>query len=255
MADTLTISKQIFLPNLAAGSTYDIDTSAAFGYTITKVRQIQTSSGSVTAAIKINGTAVTFSGPVTSFTVNTSAADHTASSGNSVSAGDRVTLEFSSNSGATNINLTLEATRTAVSSVTNSDGSLTISPTSGDVVASVDTTAWTAYTPTLSAVSGTFTTASATGRYKTLGKTTFIEIVISITNKGTAASGIEATLPNTAGSGQYALTGRESALTGKSVMGLITGGATQVSTITYYDYSDPIANGASITVSGVYENT
>jgi hypothetical protein len=59
MSSTLPIAYQIYLPNLVAGLTYDIDTSAAYPYTITEVDQIQTETGTVTAAIKINGTAVT----------------------------------------------------------------------------------------------------------------------------------------------------------------------------------------------------
>lgn len=63
-ASVLIISKQLYFPSLVAGLTYDIDTYAAFGYTITNVYQIQTSSGTVTAAIKINGTNITGLGSI-----------------------------------------------------------------------------------------------------------------------------------------------------------------------------------------------
>jgi hypothetical protein len=105
------ISKQIYLPSLAAGLTYDIDTYAAFAYTIDEVFQIQTSSGTVTAAIKINGTAVT---GLSSISVSSTAQNVAATGANSVAVGDRVQIVFSSNSGAQNINLTLAATDSAL---------------------------------------------------------------------------------------------------------------------------------------------
>jgi hypothetical protein len=105
-----TISKQIYLPNLNAGLTYDLDTYAAFPYTINEVYQIQTSSGTVTAAVKINTTAVTGLG---SISVSSTPQNVAATGANSVKVGDQVQLVLSSNSGATNINLTLAATRDA----------------------------------------------------------------------------------------------------------------------------------------------
>jgi hypothetical protein len=134
MANSLTISKQIYLPNLNAGLTCDIDTDAAFGYTITEVDQIQTSAGTVTAAVQIGGTNVTGLG---SISVSSTPQNVSATGANTVAAGNRVQIVFSGNAGATNINMTLKATRTAVSTVTNSDGTLTASPTAGDVVVSL----------------------------------------------------------------------------------------------------------------------
>jgi hypothetical protein len=134
MVTSLTISKQVFLSNLNAGLTYPLDTYAAFGYTVTSVEQIQTSSGTVTAALQINGTNIT---GLSSISVSSTPQNVTASGANTVSTGNALTLVFSSNSAATNIQFTLVATRTAVSSVSNSDGTLTISPTAGDVVASL----------------------------------------------------------------------------------------------------------------------
>jgi hypothetical protein len=109
---TTTISKQIYLASLAAGLTYDIDTYAAFAYDITELFQIQTSSGSVTAAIEINGTPVT---GLSSIAVDSTAQNVTASGANSVSVGDRVQIVFSSNSGAQDINMTLASTRSDIS--------------------------------------------------------------------------------------------------------------------------------------------
>jgi len=60
--------------------------------------------------------------------------------------------------------------------------------------------AWTSYTPSLSPDGGTLGSANATGRYKKIGKTVFIQLNIHITTVGTATGFLNATLPfNTAG--------------------------------------------------------
>jgi hypothetical protein len=59
-------------------------------------------------------------------------------------------------------------------------------------------TAWTAYTPTVTCATGVPTTFTATGRYKTLGKTTWIYVNVNITALGACAGDIFATLPGTA---------------------------------------------------------
>jgi hypothetical protein len=103
-----TTSKQIYLPNLNAGLTYDIDTYAAFAYTINEVYQIQTASGTVTAAVKINGTAVT---GLSSISLSSTPQNVAASGANTVNVGDRVQIVFSNNAAAKDINTTLAATR------------------------------------------------------------------------------------------------------------------------------------------------
>lgn len=106
--NTLTISKQVFLPDVSAGLTYPLDTYAAFGYTVTAVKQIQTASGTVTAAVKINGTSVT---GLSSISVSSTPQNVTASGGNTVSIGDALSLVLSSPSAPVNIQFTLVATR------------------------------------------------------------------------------------------------------------------------------------------------
>jgi hypothetical protein len=63
-------------------------------------------------------------------------------------------------------------------------------------------TAWTAYTPTITAGSGTFTSVSATGAFKQIGKTVYFRVSITITTNNTAAGRVEATLPVAANSAQ-----------------------------------------------------
>jgi len=114
--------------------------------------------------------------------------------------------------------------------------------------------AWTAYTPTITAGSGTFTTVSATGRYLTIGKVTHVKIEVNITTNGTAAGYIVATLPNTA-VGFAALSGRERNVSGKMLAGMIGVLSSTTTTCVNYDNTYPGANGASCLLNGSYENT
>jgi hypothetical protein len=107
---SMTISKQVYLPNLSAGLSYNLDTYAPFGYTVTEAYQIQTSSGTVTAALKINGTSIT---GLSSISVSSTPQNVAATGANTVSVGNTLSLVFSSNSSAANIQLTLAATRTS----------------------------------------------------------------------------------------------------------------------------------------------
>ena len=61
--------------------------------------------------------------------------------------------------------------------------------------AGVDQTAWTTYTPSVTAGAGTFGSVSATGRYKQIGKTVFVSIDVTITTNGTANNYFIVTAP------------------------------------------------------------
>lgn len=113
-------------------------------------------------------------------------------------------------------------------------------------------TAWTTYTPTVSVGSGSMTTKTATGRSKTLGKTTWIEILLLITTNGSAATSISLTLPNTAGNTKYALAAHNDT-TGTACTALIESGGTTV-TLFKYDGSYPGADSTNLVVGGVYES-
>ncbi len=114
-------------------------------------------------------------------------------------------------------------------------------------------TAWSAYTPTITAQTGTATTVTATGRSKTIGKTVFVQATITITSVGTASGVLFATLPFTAVTGPIqVLSGVESAVTGKTCKAFLTSGATQA-TITFYDNTSVWANSNVVSFTGVYE--
>jgi hypothetical protein len=112
-------------------------------------------------------------------------------------------------------------------------------------------TAWTSYTPTIGAESGTFTSVAATGKYKTVGKTTFIQIRIVITTNGTAATGVTATLPNTAANPSV-LVGANTNVSGLILFGLVSGASMIIRT---YANTYPGQTGEILVLSGVYENT
>lgn len=114
-------------------------------------------------------------------------------------------------------------------------------------------TSWVTYTPTITANTGTFTSVAATGRYLQRGCIVHVQLQITITTNGTAASAILATLPiaNASGTG-YLLTGKETNLTGYMVTGLV-GAASSTLTIQKYDGTYLGGNGALFAISGYYE--
>lgn len=91
----------------AANKSYVLDLYAAYAYTINELK-IVSASGTVTAAVKIDGTNVT---GISSVSVSSSEATGTASAANSVSVGNTVTLVFTSNSSALDVAFTLKITR------------------------------------------------------------------------------------------------------------------------------------------------
>lgn len=87
--------------------TYTLVQKAAYSFTINTL-DIQTVSGTTTAAVKINGTSVT---GISAVSVSSTPATGTATAANSVSAGDTVTLVLSSSSSPADLSFTLKYTR------------------------------------------------------------------------------------------------------------------------------------------------
>lgn len=118
-----------------------------------------------------------------------------------------------------------------------------------------ETQDWVSYTPTITATSGTITTAgTCTGRYKRIGKTVFVKVSCAITTNGTGAGKVQITLPaiGSVNNGPYLGYGRESGLTGKSLIAQFLNG-TQNLQAANYDDTYPGANGAVIVIEGFYE--
>jgi len=96
--------------------------------------------------------------------------------------------------------------------------------------AALDNLAWTSYTPTITAQTGTITTSSGTARYKQIGKTIFLTMDITITTAGTGSGSLVLSLPTTAFSAMYVGSVYEYQQSGKSGASFIfTGGATTLS--------------------------
>lgn len=114
-----------------------------------------------------------------------------------------------------------------------------------------DSTPWIAFTPTITAATGTFTSVSAVSRYKLLGKTCIYEGTITVTTVGSAASSIITDLPTAAFQAGAVGVVKETALTTYTGSILLT--STTATSILNYAGVTMAATGASIKFSLIYE--
>lgn len=125
----------------------------------------------------------------------------------------------------------------------------------GSVWRTVSVGDWVSYTPTVTALSGTFTTVSATGAYSQIGKTIFVRFTVTITTNGTAGTAVVITLPASINSGTTDNSGiggaREKTVTGNFCQ-VVTQGSSQASIFTTTN-GYPGANNAIIAGSCFYE--
>jgi hypothetical protein len=110
---------------------------------------------------------------------------------------------------------------------------------------------WKLYTPTLSAATGTLSSASASGKYQISGNAVTFEVQIVITTNGTAAGAVIASLPKTSKT-QMVGNGRANAVSGKMLQAIAGSSATSAS-IYNYDGTYPGANGEVLLATGTYE--
>lgn len=114
-------------------------------------------------------------------------------------------------------------------------------------------TAWSTYTPTLTAGTGSFTSASAAGRYKQLGKTVFCHVTITVTTVGTGLNP-KFNVPITPlDYNKVTFIGTERATKGVVVSGA---GLASISLVFVADYGNgntELANGSIIELFSVYE--
>jgi hypothetical protein len=115
--------------------------------------------------------------------------------------------------------------------------------------------AWTSYTPTIGAGSGTITTSTGSGLYQQLGKIVFFQIKVAITTNGTGASFVTATLPVATAndSFNYIASGMDTGVSNKMLLGLMLSNSTTIR-IYNYDGTYPGANGASLMITGHYQS-
>jgi len=96
------------LVEVAADTTYRLGGPSAFAYTIDSL-DVETASGTITVAVKVNGTAVT---GLSAVAASSTPASATATAANTVAVGDYLTFVTSSNSGATGLLFGITITRT-----------------------------------------------------------------------------------------------------------------------------------------------
>jgi hypothetical protein len=115
--------------------------------------------------------------------------------------------------------------------------------------------AWTAFSSTVTADGGTFTTVSGGGRYLLNGKSMFIQVTIVITTVGTATGLVHFTLPSgvTTGNAFENMVGREMSVNGKSLNAYANASGASEMLIQNYDGSSPIVASATLVVQGVIE--
>ncbi|QJD55176.1 hypothetical protein Psm1vBMR14_gp24 [Pseudomonas phage MR14] len=120
------------------------------------------------------------------------------------------------------------------------------------VLSVADKPAWASYTPTITPLSGSFTTASAAGRYLVLFGVCHVQIILNVTTRGTGAFPT-LSLPFTAleGSADYHLPCRESKVNLKLGQAKINAALTGVQ-LTAYDSTELTADGTSILINGSY---
>jgi hypothetical protein len=135
---------------------------------------------------------------------------------------------------------------------------VTTAATIKDVTLSTDASqtamsgAWTLTNPTPIPAAGTFTTASATLRYKKVGRTVYVTVTVAITTVGSATGFVNLPLPFACAS-SCCMNGREISLTGRSLAGIVTTGTTNLQINAYDNAATILGSGYNLVVTGVYE--
>lgn len=113
--------------------------------------------------------------------------------------------------------------------------------------------AWTSYTPSVAAVSGTYTTASATGKYMVAYGICHFQATLTVTTKGTGVTPVVGIpFPALSGSFGMPILCRESAINGKIGAAVIATSLIAVN-VNAYDNTDLVTgNGAVISIQGSY---
>jgi hypothetical protein len=107
------------------------------------------------------------------------------------------------------------------------------------------------WTPTVASITGTITTVSASGTYTKVGRQVTAAAVITITNNGTGATGVYATLPFATPATSYAGFGREAGVL-FATMNVVTLANDNRMQITSYNNAYPGGSGSTIIATAVY---
>jgi len=199
-------------------------------------------------AASLGGSAANTYAPLASPTLTGTPAAPTATAGTNTT--QIATTAFVANSFAPLASPALTGTPTAPTA--SAGTSTTQLATTAFVTSNSLPTGWTSYSPTVSAASGTYTTASAVGSYTKIGKLVCISVAATITTVGTGTQTI-LSLPfsSATGGSVQILPGRETASTGNMLQGDINPSSSTMTIFTYSN-SSAAANGAVETISGCY---
>lgn len=120
--------------------------------------------------------------------------------------------------------------------------------------AAIDNLAWTSYTPTVTPGAGTCTTCSATGRYKQIGKTVFVQVDVAVTTVGTASGTLSASLPGGLSAAAFAFMGtaRDYLLSGNIGFAYIAASGSNIE-MRQYNNTTYFASGARMAATVTYE--
>lgn len=156
--------------------------------------------------------------------------------------------------GLGNVDNTSDATKNSASVTLTGKTFNTASNTFTVNAVSLDT-AWTSYTPTVTSGSGSFTTVSATGAYKQIGKTVIFRARVNITTNGTAAGRVEATIPVAVGGGtdSQALCGQNNSSAAVISVAITPGVSTTKALVFTATGAYPGADATVLLIGGSYE--
>jgi hypothetical protein len=130
---------------------------------------------------------------------------------------------------------------------------ITLPALTGTVALTSTNSAWTSYTPTITAAGGSITSYTASGAYQLIGKTCIANMNINITNAGTGSGSTNIILPVTpAARIQIGGYGMEVNVNGGMLKGYIPASSTSMQT-TYYNNGGTVQTNAILIVTVIYE--
>lgn len=143
--------------------------------------------------------------------------------------------------------LTLSTGNLIVASGQGIDFSATPGTGTSELLADYEEGTW---TPVITSTIGSITTSSATGTYTKVGRLVYVSMSITITNNGTGAGVLSASLPFTSGVGSTSL-GRETNATGTAVQVVTYPSASTVDLFTLAN-GYPAASGYGFSIGFTY---
>lgn len=117
----------------------------------------------------------------------------------------------------------------------------------------IDGAGWTAYTPTVTSQAGSFTTVSAVGGFKQIGKTVHFFADITITTIGTAATRMKVTVPVTPINAVRSVGGGFNQTSKKAMGTFFFDSGTAVSVVQADGTTFPGTSGEVVSIHGTYE--